>query len=165
MSHDTEITALLDDLSSVQTELLSVLNAKREMLARVDSPGLEDLQTREASLVERLQSCQDRRQALLNTAAAEDADDGDAAPRTLTELAGRSTGEQRRRHEPKLQAARTQAKLLQHQALANWVIAQKTLIHLSQMLEIIATGGRDRPTYSIGGDFPSTGGVLLNQVG
>ncbi|MHC4407137.1 MAG: hypothetical protein ACYTG0_46590, partial [Planctomycetota bacterium] len=39
------------------------------------------------------------------------------------------------------------ARLLQHQSLTNWVVVQRTLIHLSQMLEIIATGGQKQPTY------------------
>ena len=37
--------------------------------------------------------------------------------------------------------------LLQHHSLANWVLAQRSLLHISQLLEIIATGGRLRPTY------------------
>ena len=38
-------------------------------------------------------------------------------------------------------------RLLQHQSLTNWVLAQKALLHVAQMLEIIATGGRLKPTY------------------
>jgi hypothetical protein len=43
------------------------------------------------------------------------------------------------------------------------VIAQRTLIHLSQLLEIIATGGRLQPTYGRAVAEPC--GALLNQVG
>ncbi|MFH1267928.1 MAG: hypothetical protein ABIK89_19595, partial [Planctomycetota bacterium] len=39
------------------------------------------------------------------------------------------------------------ARLLRHHSLTNWVLVQRTLIHLSQMLEIIATGGQMQPTY------------------
>jgi hypothetical protein len=38
-------------------------------------------------------------------------------------------------------------RLLQHQSLTNWVVAQRTVLHLSQMIEIIATGGKLKPTY------------------
>jgi hypothetical protein len=42
------------------------------------------------------------------------------------------------------------------------VLAQRTLIHLSQMLEIIATGGQMQPTY---GKKESVGasGALVDQ--
>jgi hypothetical protein len=53
-------------------------------------------------------------------------------------------------------------RLLQHNALANWVLAQRSLLHVSQLLEIIATGGRIQPTY---GDRESVHGCgsLVNQ--
>jgi hypothetical protein len=53
-------------------------------------------------------------------------------------------------------------RLLQHQSLANWVLAQRSLLHVSQLLEIIATGGRMQPTY---GDKESVHarGSLVNQ--
>ena len=38
-------------------------------------------------------------------------------------------------------------RVLRHHSLTNWVLVQRTLIHLSQMLEIIATGGEMQPTY------------------
>ena len=41
--------------------------------------------------------------------------------------------------------AKTQ--LLRHQSITNWVVTQQTLLHLSQMLEVIAGGGQLRPTY------------------
>ncbi len=58
--------------------------------------------------------------------------------------------------------ARARARLLQHQSLTNWVFVQRTLIHLSQMLEIIATGGRLHPTYGKG-DTADTSGNLVDQ--
>jgi len=37
------------------------------------------------------------------------------------------------------------------------------LLHLSQMLEIIATGGKKRPTYSKD-EAPDCGGALVDRV-
>ena len=58
-------------------------------------------------------------------------------------------------------------RLLQHHSLTNWVLVQRTLIHLSQVLEIIATGGRLKPTYgkddsADSGGFPGRSGGLAN---
>ena len=40
------------------------------------------------------------------------------------------------------------SKQLQHQSLANWVLAQRTAIHLSDLIEIIGTKGKLSPTYN-----------------
>jgi hypothetical protein len=52
---------------------------------------------------------------------------------------------------------------LQHQSLTNWVLVQRTLLHLSQLIEIIATGGRLKPTYGKGSDHQA-GGALVDRA-
>jgi hypothetical protein len=59
--------------------------------------------------------------------------------------------------------ARRRARLLQHQSLTNWVLVQRTLLHLSHVVEIIATGGRMQPTYGKGAPV-SAGGILVDQA-
>ena len=139
---EAEISALLDELSSSQSELLDVLAEKRAALGTADIVRLTELQPREEALLARLADCQQRRGALL----AEAKRQGQPAP-NVTTLAtkaeqGKSSNLGQRVKET---AART--RLLQHQSLANWVLAQRSLLHVSQLLEIIATGGRMQPTY------------------
>jgi len=157
---DREFASLLDDLSGVQSELLAVLEQKRQRLAKIDPHDMTETLPHEKELVGRLQACQTRRQQLLEQATAA----GQPA-NSLRALARRFPAAQRRAVEPRLQKTQLQARLLQHQALTNWVIAQKTLIHLSQLLEIIATGGRLQPTYEMMGETPRSGGTLLNEIG
>ena len=52
---------------------------------------------------------------------------------------------------------------VQQRNLTNWVLAQRALIHWSQLLEIIATGGRMRPTYGKG-DSAGGPGALVDQA-
>jgi hypothetical protein len=157
---DSEFASLLDDLSSLQSELLDVLNQKRKRLSKPNLTEADELQPKEIELVNRLQVCQTRRQQLLDQASA----DGQPA-KNLRAVVRSFPAERRKAVEPQILQVQSQTRLLQHQALTNWVIAQKTLIHLSQLLEIIATGGRLQPTYGmIGTDAPS-GGALLDQVG
>ena len=158
---DADFTSLLDELTAVQTELLAVLEQKRRLLGQMDSDGLDAIQEREGALVGRLQQCQDRRQVLLDQAAET------GTPATNLRSLARARGNERHRaSEPRLQQAQLQARLLQHNALTNWVIAQKTLLHLTHLLEIVATGGRLQPTYGqIGDDLAPSGGLLLNQTG
>jgi hypothetical protein len=59
-----------------------------------------------------------------------------------------------------IEKARQQSRLLQHHSLTNWVVVQRTLIHLSQMIEIIATGGRMKPTYGETAHANSSGALV-----
>ena len=154
---ETEIGLLLDDLSSVQGELLGVLGEKREALIRSDVAQLAELQLREERLASRLTECQDRRTALLGAAKQQGRPSDSLAKvaKTAGDGKNRKLGE-------RVKETAARMRLLQHQSLANWVLAQRSLLHVSQLLEIIATGGRMQPTY---GDTESVHarGSLVNQ--
>ena len=157
MDFEAEITGLLDDLTSVQTELLEVLAQKRVALTNADMQGLAELQPRELHLSDRLAACQDRRTALLAEAKAQ----GKPSENVARLANSTNTGKPSKLG---IQVKETAARLriLQHHSLANWVLAQRSLLHVSQLLEIIATGGQMRPTY---GDRESVHacGSLVNQ--
>jgi flagellar biosynthesis/type III secretory pathway chaperone len=154
---ERQLGALLEDLSQVQAQLLDVLARKRECMATGNLLAMQDMQPEEEALASRLQEFQNRRAELLAAAS-----DQGLRANNLGELAtamrqGRG-GELRKQ----VKDATSRMRLLQHQSLTNWVIAQKSLLHLSQMLEIIATGGRLKPTY--GKDHSGhAGGVLVDR--
>jgi hypothetical protein len=158
LTWEEEFADLLGELSAVQTDILGTLAEKRAVLMRADDDGMAAINEREELLVGRLQHCLDRRLKLLSRAA----DEGRNAP-NLRILAQSLPPAQHRRLAPQIDEASRRARALQHESLTNWVIAQRTLIHLSQLLEIIATGGRLQPTY--GREAPVSTGALLNQVG
>jgi len=156
---EQELAELLSMLSATQQDLLAQLAEKRKLLAASDTQGLQALQGREQELVGRLQACQQRRAALLEQAAQQGlpADSLQALSRTLPK-------QQRAELEPRFEEAQNRSRLLQHQSLTNWVVIQRTLLHLSQLLEIIATGGQPQPTYGKeqGG---GASGSLVDQAG
>jgi len=154
---EAQIGALLDELSSVQTELLGVLDEKRQALATADVARLAELVPREARLATRLTECQEHRAALLAAARKEG-----LPGENIAKLATRTSGGKRSKLSNRVKEATARMRLLQHQSLANWVLAQRSLLHVSQLLEIIATGGRMQPTY---GDTESVHarGSLVNQ--
>jgi flagellar biosynthesis/type III secretory pathway chaperone len=156
-SWESQVNDLLAELSDVQAELLVVLQEKRERLAAIDLSGLTALQPREEALVQRLDACQRRRRELLAAAAAE----GRPAD-SLGMLTSSATDGARGKLGDQVKSASARMRLLQHHSLANWVLAQRCLLHVSQSLEIIATGGRMRPTY---GDKDSVHarGALVND--
>ena len=55
-------------------------------------------------------------------------------------------------------------RLLQTGLLTNWLLAQRTLLHISQLLEIIATGGRIQPTYVVSESVQSRGALLDQEA-
>jgi len=157
LDFEVEISGLLDDLSSVQRELLGVLDDKRRALATADLAKLSELQPREEQLVVRLAACQERRSALLAAAKKEGLPSDNVA-----KLATKAGGGKASKLGSRVKETAARMRLLQHHSLANWVLAQRSLLHVSQLLEIIATGGRMQPTY---GDSESVHarGSLVNQ--
>jgi hypothetical protein len=154
---EAEISALLDELSSAQSDLLEVLALKRQALASADVAAMANLQTREVDLTNRLSHCQERRTELLAEANRQGMPGNNVA-----KLAGRANSAKSGALARRVKDAAARMRLLNHESLANWVLAQRSLLHVSQLLEIIATGGRLQPTY---GDKESAQacGSLVNQ--
>jgi len=152
---ETELAGLLNDLCATQDELIGVLTEKRGLLVAADTAGMLAMQGREQELLARLQSCHQRRGELLAQAAAVGLP-SDSIRSLAASLPVRRSGAVNDR----VQEAASRARLLQHHSLTNWVLAQRTLLHLSQLLEIIATGGRLRPTYGKAQPVDSSGSLV-----
>ena len=157
ISLESEVAVLLGDLLEGQNELLAILGRKQKLLGAADHPGLAALAGEEQRLLDTLQHCLRRREELLARAAAEG-----LPSKSIHALAEALPPAQRTGLTRQISTAESRARLLQHQSLINWVVIQRTLIHLSQLLEIIATGGRLQPTYGDAGSA-SAHGALLNQ--
>ena len=153
-----ELAALLARLSAAQRELLSLLATKRELIVRQDHHSLAALAARESELGAELQACQQRRHELLEQADAEGLPGG-----SLTELSAALPKSAATSLQTPVNEARQRARLIRHECLAQWVAVQRTVLHLSQMLEIIATGGRPQPTYGKGRGA-ERGGALIDQA-
>lgn len=152
---ETEIGELLTELSGVQSELLDALHDKRRLLVANDHESLAAFSAREQALIERLQACHDRRQELLSRA------DADGMPAdSIGLLTKQLPADTRGRVQDSIREAAERSRLLQHQSLTNWVLVQRSLLHLSQMIEIIATGGRPRPTYGNGSNGVQSGALV-----
>lgn len=153
---EAALTGLLDDLLRTQQEMLEILDRKRAAMVRRDLDQLRELQPREDQLCQQLSACQERRNELLALARVAQLPDGnlDQLSRSLPLAADSGVRE-------KLSSASHRARLLKHQSLTNWIIAQRNLLHISQLLENITTGGRIAPTY--GKSARVTGGFMLDQ--
>ena len=139
---ESQLAGLLTELSATQGELLDVLAQKRKFMMAADSSGMQSLEPREREILERLQACQQRRGELLERAKSEGLPSD-----SIRALATALPAPGRQELAKQVNDAANRSRLLQHQSLTNWVLVQRTLLHLSQLLEILATGGRLRPTY------------------
>ena len=152
---DHQLAEFLTDLSAVQDESLDVLTRKQKALAALDLESLANLGREEEALVKKLMACVKRREELLLRAQEE----GLPAD-SIRSLAGALRPSERGPLVKQLTEASGRARLLQHHSLTNWLLVQRTLIHLSQLLEIIATGGQLKPTYGEGGTDPARGALV-----
>jgi hypothetical protein len=158
-SLESELATLLNDLLAGQDELQAILTKKRQLLGAADVEGLTAIGPQEQRWIDALQDCLSRRQHLLARAA------GEGFPSTSVKavaerLPAAGKGELCQR----IDLVRRRSRLLQQESLVNWVVVQRTLLHLSQLLEIIATGGRLQPTYGERRLAPA-GGALVDQAG
>jgi hypothetical protein len=155
---ETELAALLERLSAAQRELLSLLATKRSLIVQRDHQGLAALAEREGELAAELQACHERRQELLVQADAQGLPGG-SLEQLSQALPARTSSALR----TPIDEARQRARLIRHECLTQWVAVQRTVLHLSQLLEIIATGGRGQPTYGKG-RIADRGGALMDQA-
>jgi hypothetical protein len=152
---ESEVAQLLSDILAVQDDLFANLARKRELLKTPDLAGLNALAPEEEQLIARLQACIQRREHLLAQAAQEG-----LPAKSIRALAEAVPLERRGEITDRLSQAGSRARLLQHQSLTNWLVVQRTLIHVSQLIEIIATGGRLQPTYGEGEPVNANGGLV-----
>jgi len=152
---EDDIASLLAELADVQSALLDLLAHKRTILATGDHEALVATARSEQELIDRLQACHERRQELLARAGAEGLPSD-----SIRALSEKLPAESRSRMQASIRDASERSRFLQHQSLTNWVLVQRSLLHLSQLIEIIATGGRFKPTYGNGSDRQSSGALV-----
>lgn len=156
---ETELAQLLSRLSDAQQQLLTLLDRKRVYLMKRDTVSLSALVPEEERLCTELQACHDRRQQLLEQASA-DGKPSDSI-RSLAEALPTGESQSLKRS---LDETNRRSRLLRHHCVAQWVTVQRTMLHLSHMIEIIASGGQLKPTYGKGGTAANSGALMDQAV-
>ncbi|MCC6123434.1 MAG: flagellar export chaperone FlgN [Pirellulales bacterium] len=146
---------MLTELSDSQDELFAILAKKRSMLLASDHAGLTSLFPAEERLLEKMKACATKRETLLIRARKEG-----MPSQSIASLSNALPASRRGDLPERIVQANARTRLLQNQSITNWIVIQRTLIHLSQMLEIIATGGRLQPTYGEGEPVNASGSLV-----
>ena len=159
--HEMEqgLVELLGDLTTIQDEMLDVLSNKQSKIVAGDVDALAALQLREENLCGRLQACHDRRAELLQSAS-----ESGLPSDSIQELSSALPDSDQGKIHKRAKETSSRMRLIQHQCLSNWVLAQRSLLHISQMLEIIATGGQIQPTYGKGESLHGRGSLVDQEV-
>ncbi len=155
---EAELGELLERLAGTQEQLLNLLARKHDLLMKRDHAALSTLAPQEADLCTQLQACHELRQQLLDRAA-----EAGLPADSIQSLTQALPDEQAQSLRQPLDEANRRSQLLRHQSISQWVVVQRTVLHLSHMLEIIATGGQLQPTYGNGG-LAENSGTLMDQA-
>lgn len=158
---ESSTAEVLQELTSVQDELIEVLGTKRSQMVARDISGMEATQARELELIRRLEQLRDARRDLL--ASAQKHGMPSDSIESLAAMADGAEGENLREI---ASSAKRRMRTIQNETLVNFVLAQRSVLHLSQILQIIATGGKLQPTYGQGDSAQTNaqlGGTLVDH--
>lgn len=149
-SWDERLASYLEDLLDTQGELLAFLRRRRETMVGGDVAATATLNDREATLAKQLAALHERRTNLLN----------EAGVATSLEEAARLRSGAGSPSEA-WSNARRNVGLLRHECVVNWLLTQRTLLHLSQLLHRVFGG--DATYSSAGKRTRGSGGALVDH--
>jgi hypothetical protein len=160
MAMEHEITAFLSQLAITQEKILDVLKKKQTLLVKPDKDSLAAITAEEERTLILLQESLDHREKILESAK-EQGHNVDSI-QMLCEQIFPKPNEWRML----VNAANNRLRQIRYLALANWTVSQKSLIHLTQILELIETRGHGKTTYKPqnGKENHSSGGGFVDRV-
>ncbi|MCA9104375.1 MAG: hypothetical protein R3B96_23935 [Pirellulaceae bacterium] len=155
---EAEIAQLLTDMTSIQSSLLEVLRAKREAVKSNDTATYRELLDEESRIYELLGNVNERRSEILSAANLQG-----LKGETLKEVSLRLPETRQSGLTRKIGETDKMTQTLRLEQLTNWVVDQQCLLYVSHLLEMIATGGRLRPTYGRS-EFGMRGSLLDHEA-
>jgi hypothetical protein len=152
--HDA-VAEFLTDLTAVQEALLAEVGQRHKRSSDNREP-LGTVTAAEVELLNRLAECHQRRAELLH--AAHQA--GLPAQSLRAAVAALGNGPVKGQLSLQIAQAASTGRRLQLAGLTQWMLAQRSLAHVGQVLEILATGAPQPPTYGNGAVSTRCGGLL-----
>lgn len=155
------VLQFLHELKAVQDQMAEVLLKKQAILVRPDKEQLDRISDEENEILEQLTRMQKKREEILDIA-----NRRDGPFESIQEFC--------EAHFPHhleikrlLDASQQQSRQIRYLALTNLTMTQRSIIHLSQVLEIIETRGQGKATYRISGGNEGNaapGGGFVDRV-
>ena len=137
----TDLLDFLNQLTETQEQMLVVLRKKQAILVRPEKEALAQVSAEEEQMFEKMQNALNRREELLTIAQVQNIG-SDSIEQLCGHFFPRNVDVQKILDEVKHRAH--QIRLL---AYTNWTMSRKSMIHVSQILELLETRGRGKTTY------------------
>ena len=137
----TDILNFLNQMIEVQIQMLAILHKQQAVLVRPEKEAMASVATEEKKVLETMQGMLQRREELLTTARLQNIR-GDSIEQLCEHFFPRNFEVQKLLNETKHRTH--QIRLL---AYTNWTMSRKSLIHVSQILELLETQGQGKTTY------------------
>ena len=149
-----QLDVYLDDLNASQKHMTELMEKQQSNLASPNPSSILEFNEREAEALDTFQNLVERRAALLSQA--------QSCGYTVQNLEDLSqllnSNESRARL---FQRLKVQGELLVQSSISQWVACQKATLHCRQLIQIVASGGR-QSLQSASGVRRSQGGAILD---
>ena len=154
----TDIQNFLQQLIETQSQVLAILKKKQTILVKPEKEAIALVTAEEEEALNKMQNILKRREELLTAARLQNVQSN-----TIEQLCGHFFP-----HNTEVQKLLDEAKHRTHQigllAYTNWTIARKSLIHVSQILELLETQGQGKTTYQPQTHTDTARGGLMDRV-
>jgi len=153
-----EIEHFLHQLIEAQHQMLAVLHQKQTLLIRPEKEAIAAISIEEEKTLANMQSILERREELLTTARLQNVP-GETIEQLCEHFFPRNIEIHKLLNEIKHQTQRV--RLL---AYTNWTMTRKSMIHLSQILELLETRGQGSTTYHPQSNASTARGVSVDRI-
>jgi len=150
----TDLLDFLSQLIETQKQMLAVLHEQQRVLVRPEKEALAMVTAKEKGALDQMRQVLDRREELLTAARLQNIC-GD----TIEQLCGQFFPRNLEVHKM-LDEAKHRTHQIRLLAYTNWTLSRKSMIHVSQILELLETQGQGKTTYHPRSNDASGGGFV-----
>ena len=154
----TDIQPFLTQLIAAQNQMLAVLHKKQSLLVRPEKEALKAIEAEEEAIIENMQKMLNRREEILTAARMQNIE-CNSIDQLCEHFFPRNVEVQKL-----LIEAKSRAQQIQLLAYTNWTMSRKSLIHVSQILELLETRGQGKTTYNQQSSTNISGGLQVDRV-
>ena len=150
----TDLLDFLNQLIETQRQMIAVLHEQQKVLVRPEKEAMASVTVKEKKAIETMQQVLNRREELLTAARLQNTS-GDTIEQLCEHFFPRNIEVHKLLDEAKNRTH--QIRLL---AYTNWTMSRKSMIHVSQILELLETQGQGKATYQRAKTNVSGGGFV-----
>ena len=154
----TDILDYLINLTEAQDEVLVLLHEQQAVLVKPEKEALESITAEEEAILEKMRKMLDSREEILTAARLQNIP-GDSIEQLCGHFFPHNVSVRKL-----LDGAKHRTQQISILAYTNWMVGRKSMILISQIRELLETGGQGKTTYQPQPDAPQSRGGLVDRV-